>query len=380
MRRLHRPVESFKPVKPVGGEWTVQPNGFCMIDWPIRLSGLTLVVIGGFETLMAVLHPRSTVGPVTAAIERGYRWALRRPRSIDTRLVHWIGPSLLLVQVVVWSLLLLFGSALLVWPSLGETIVSSEPAADRGFVTALYYAGFTLTTLGVGDLFPTSSMMKLLTVIGAAVGFSFFTLVLTYAMSIYSALVLRNQFAREIDYRTGRTGRTTEYLWPYLRTDHRPELNDDLSQLTSRLAGMVESQHLYPALLYFRFRDARYSMTRMVGFCLEVSTLLRALHRVSTEQADHVREPADRMWHASRQMLEEIHEHFNTGEYDSCQDHECVDPGRCEMVQELLRRWANESSVPSSWQLDRLADQYESDRRLWFDDLQRLRVGFGSRD
>lgn len=352
-----------------------------MIDLLIRLAGLTLVVLGGFETLMAVLHPRSTVGPVTAAIERGYRWLCRRPAWINGRLVHWIGPSLLLVQVVVWSVLLLAGSSLLIWPSLGHTIVSSKPPTDRGWWTAVYYAGFTLTTLGVGDLVPKSAVMKALTVIGAAVGFSFFTLVLTYAMSIYTALVRRNQFAREIDYRTGRTGRTTEYLWPYLRTDHRAELNTDLSQLTSRLAGMVESQHLYPALLYFRFRDPQYSLTRMVGFCLEVSTLLRALARVSTDQTDHVTEPADRMWHASRQMLEEIHEHFSIGEYEPGEDSppDARTP-ECEMVQELLDRWEKQTSVPASWNLDQLADQYELDRKLWREDLQRLRVGFGSRD
>ena len=370
-----------------------------MIDWLIRFSGIALIAVGSFETLMAVLHPRSTVGPITAVIERGFRWICRRPslvtgRFVGNHLIHWIGPSLLLVQVIVWATLLLLGLALLVWPSIGKTIVASGNPAEADFFTAIYYAGFTMTTLGVGDWMPTSAAMQIVTITGAAGGFSFFTLVLTYAMSIYSSLAQRNQFAREIDYRTARSGRTTEYLWPYLQTDHRAELNADLSQLTSRLAGMVESQHLYPALLYFRFREPRYSMTRIVGFCLEVSTLLRALHRVSTDQADHVSEPADRMWHASRQMLDEIHEHFSTGEYESSGEHEGHDqngdddpppdtsemPETSEMVEALLDRWSIAPDVPASWRLDELADQYEVDRRLWREDLERLRVGFGSND
>lgn len=58
-----------------------------------------------------------------------------------------------------------------------------------------YYSGYSLTTLGTGDIVPKTATYRLLTVLEAVLGFSTFTRTLTYFLSVYSALRQRNVFA-----------------------------------------------------------------------------------------------------------------------------------------------------------------------------------------
>lgn len=58
--------------------------------------------------------------------------------------------------------------------------------ADTGWATAVYYSGFTLTTLGVGEIVPASAAYRLLTIAHAGIGFATFTMAIAYFLSVYS--------------------------------------------------------------------------------------------------------------------------------------------------------------------------------------------------
>lgn len=282
-----------------------------MISWTASLAGLVLTIAGVGETFMAVLYPRAMNGPITTAINRAFHAVLNRDHFARSRFVVAVGPTLVVTQVLCWAALILLGVSLIVWPQLstGITATGSNPT-DTDFSSAIYYAGFTITTLGVGDLVPRTPAMQFLTITAAGLGFSFFTLVLAYVISIYSTLARRNQFANEIDYRTGRTGNSTSYLRAYL-TDSDPSLiNQDLYALSSNMAELLESHHFYPALHFFRFAEPRYSMSQMLQFCLEVASVMRAVSQVDSCKASANSEAVNRLWHASMQMLEDTKRNF----------------------------------------------------------------------
>lgn len=264
---------------------------------------------------MAVLYPRATNGPINTSINRAFHQLLRLPKIASHRLVIAAGPVLIVTQVLLWATLLLIGLSLIVWPQLGTgiTATGSKPT-DTDFASAVYYAGFTITTLGMGDLVPQRPAMQFLTIIAAGLGFSFFTLVLAYVISVYSTLARRNQFANDIDYRTGRTGKSAVYLRAYL-TDGDPSLiNQDLYTLSSNMSELLESHHFYPVLHYFRFTEPRYTLTRMLRFCFEVASMMRAVRQIDSPPISASTEAVDRLWHASMQMLEETKLHFVIGD------------------------------------------------------------------
>lgn len=140
-----------------------------------------------------MLYPRAVTGPITALTYRVYHRISQRVLGPKSKLLLFSGPVLIVTQATVWATLLLLGVSLIVWPQMGVGIVSSSSSAsETNFVTAVYYAGFSITTLGVGDFVPKTAFARLVTITAAAIGFSFFTLVLAYIISVYSALGRRN--------------------------------------------------------------------------------------------------------------------------------------------------------------------------------------------
>ncbi|XZE56239.1 potassium channel family protein [Planctomycetaceae bacterium SH139] len=272
----------------------------------MTILGMLLLGLGVWETFMAVLHPRAVRGPVTAMINRGF-YHLSHSWPLDLQRVSvFIGPVTVVTQVLGWATLLLTGVSLIVWPELGVGIKSSgDLPTPTGFWDAVYYAGFTLTTLGMGDLVPQTQIIRLLTISASGLGFSFFTLVLTYVMSVYSTLSRRNQFADNIYYRTSRTGDSLLYLEAYLAEQDRSLVSQDLNKLAEQMAELLESHHFYPVLYYFRFNEPRYSMPTILRFCLEVASAFKAIEELQGGNKGAGSEATNRLWHASMQMLED---------------------------------------------------------------------------
>ncbi|MHC2070867.1 potassium channel family protein [Bremerella sp. T1] len=333
-----------------------------MLSLIITICGVIIALVGIFETWVAVLYPRAFNGPVTSAIYRSYHYISQRILGPESTLLLFSGPVLIVIQVAAWASLLLLGVSLVVWPQLGTSIVSVTDVTDQRFGTAVYYAGYCITTLGTGDLVPKTTFAQMVTTTAAVVGFSFFTLVLAYVISVYSALERRNQFASEIDYRMGRTGDTLAYLKGYLATNDGSLLKQDMFTLASGLADLLESHHFYPALHYFRFREKRYSMSRILRFCLEVSSAFRSLNESASKKENP--EPADRLWHSSLQTLEDTMEHFVI----------CRVPGNQEDITIALRIAEHLKSCNTGARFDEevFVAAYQNDCKQWFADLESL--------
>ena len=334
-----------------------------MLTFVLTALGLFFASLSILETWIAVLYPRAVSGPVTAATYRVYHYVSQKLLGPNSKLLLFSGPVLIVCQATIWVSLLLLGISLIVWPQLGTGIVTATGGAtDKDFVTAIYYAGFSVTTLGTGDLVPQTAFTRIVTITAAAIGFSFFTLVLAYIISVYSALGRRNQFASEIDYRTGRTGDALSYLEKCLSSDDRSLLQQDLLNLASGLADVLESHHFYPALHYFRFREPRYAMSRMLRFCLEVSSAMRALNNARV--CDVNPEPAERLWHSSLQTLEDAMKHFVI-----CRaSRDGVDVSLAEGLAEHLREPSRETGIDR----DKFISSYRDHCTRWTDDLESL--------
>jgi hypothetical protein len=339
-----------------------------MNTWLLSFVGASLIFLGIWETFMAVLHPRAVTGPVTSAINRGSHRLLKTSLGRSQRVALFSGPLLIVTQVLAWATLLLIGASFIVWPQLGNGITASgNEVTDHSFASAIYYAGFTITTLGVGDLVPRTPSMRVFTVTVAGIGFSFFTLVLAYVISIYSTLARRNQFANEIDYRTQRTGDAVNYIGPYLVSSDPSLINQDLYLLSTNLAELLESHHFYPSLHYFRFAEPRYAMSRMLRVCLEVATQIRCIREIEGPTASTVSEPADRLWHAALQMLEDTKQHFIVCHAASVIEHD-------ETAMKLVR-FLEDHQGERSFDNDEFVQAYVRMCQTWSADLSALKNG-----
>ncbi|MDB9526689.1 potassium channel family protein [Oscillatoria sp. CS-180] len=248
-----------------------------------QILGTVIIAITLVDVYLTVLYPRTGRSVISLGLSRNvwavFRWVSRWPIKGSRRVLSYCGPSLLVVIVIVWVCAFTLGFALIIWPALGVGIQASQGETPTDFQTALYYSGYTLTTLGVGDLVPKNSFWRLITVLEAAVGFSIITASLTYLLSVYSALTQRNTFALSLHHKAARRADAAVMLTNLKGQGNFDPALQELSNMSRDLLSLLESHHAYPILHYFRFHESRYSLARMAFVCLDLTTLVQtALH------------------------------------------------------------------------------------------------------
>lgn len=248
------------------------------MNW-VQLTGAAVVTVALADIFLTVLYARSGAGLITPRLNR-LVWALFKaaaPRrgSVRDGILSFAGPTMMVVTVAVWFLLLTSGFALIIWPALGASIQASQGPTPTGFAAAFYYSGYSFTTLGTGDIVPQTSGFRILMVLQAFLGFSVLTLTLTYLMSVYSALVRRNTLAQALHHLSNGTGDAAEIVVGLGAGGSFQGARSLLSTVAERVLDLLESHHSYPVLHYFRLREPHYGMARVALLTMDTATLLR---------------------------------------------------------------------------------------------------------
>lgn len=242
----------------------------------VVIVGLVLV-----DVFYTVLFPASGHGPLRRPMSR-WTWrffaAVARHLSETRRrsFLAYSGPVQISLSISTWVVLLVVGWALVYHPALGSGLVASSGPTDTGWDTAIYFSGFSITTLGTGDVIPTTAVYRVLTVVEAAVGFSVVTMVLTYFLSIYGSITSRKTFGSSLHHHTYDTGSATQLIVCISKTGQVGCGSEQLTQLAGFLTHTVETHRSYPVLRYFHFRDPRYALPRLLLVSLDTAALLRS--------------------------------------------------------------------------------------------------------
>lgn len=247
----------------------------------LTAAGTFIVVLTMLDVFFTVLFPASRRGPIrkplSIAIWGMFQLIGRMAKGNARRnLLSYSGPVVITATMVLWFLLLAIGFAMLFKPGLGTALTASSGPTDTGWVTALYYSSFNLTTLGVGDIAPASGAYRILTIVAAAVGFAYFSMTITYFLSVYSNLSSRNAFAQGLHHLTGRTGDAAQLI---ANLSDEGELGDARSYLTAKASFLREihqSHRFYPVLRHFHYREPFYALPRILLIALDSAALLRS--------------------------------------------------------------------------------------------------------
>lgn len=279
-----------------------------------QIVGAGLVILSLLDIYLTVLFPRLGSSVLSLRLGKGmwriFRFIARILPLKNEKLLSHSGPILIVVTVVMWVCLLIFGFALIVWTDLGWAVQSSDGKTETDFITALYYSGFSLTTLGTGDLTPETDTQRLVIILEAAIGFSIFTLTITYLLSIYSALMRRHTFALSLHHRSAGTADAAEILARLGASGELSGVQQDISHMARDLINLLESQHSYPALLYFRFHQDYYALPRVLLLAMDTATLIKsALNTEKYRSVIHSTAVAE-LWGGGLQLLVELSDLF----------------------------------------------------------------------
>ena len=252
-----------------------------MAKWIAQIIGATLVVVALADVYLTVLYARSGIGVISHRLSR-WNWRLFRataaplPPKLRDAVLTFGGPTLLVWMALAWILMVLCGFALVVWPALGSALQSVQGATPTDFVSALYYAGYWMTSVGNGDLRPLTPFYKVASVLSAFIGLSVITLMLTYFVQVFDALQRRNTFALSLHDCTGGSGDAVDLLCGLGAAGDFDHARAQVAKFANELADLHESHHFYESLFYFTFREPQYAISRVAVLVMETATLARS--------------------------------------------------------------------------------------------------------
>ena len=149
--------------------------------------------------------------------------------------------------LVTWVAALFLGWVL-VFASSDGAVRAASTGIPGDLVDRIYFAGYTMLTLGLGDQVPGAGIWQLATVLATGTGLVLVTLSITYLVPVASAVVQRRQLAAQI---AGLGGTAHDIVLRGWNGTDFGSLGQNLSMLSSSL-HTVRLQHLtYPVLHFF---------------------------------------------------------------------------------------------------------------------------------
>ena len=215
-----------------------------------------------YDVIVTTLHRGG--GPVTRMLTQPvWRLMLRARYGSPTyhRLVGYAGLGLVLFTVLLWITLLWLGWTL---TFMGDprAVLRSEDHVPADLVERVYFTGFTIFTLGIGDFIPGRPLYQLLTTVASLSGFFVVTFALTYLIPVAQAGAAKRALADSISTLGKTPAAILVHAW---NGDRLAALEDSLSDVIQGLAESRQAFLTYPVLHFFHSSEPEQSMAVTVA-------------------------------------------------------------------------------------------------------------------
>jgi hypothetical protein len=243
-----------------------------------QIAGALLVLFVLADVFLTVLYARIGTGIISDRVAR-WTWGMFREVSklAGARrgsVLSFCGPTILVLLLVVWLAGLTCGTALVIHPDLGSSILMTNGPTPTDFATAVYLSGTAISTVGPANFAPMSSPMRLFFFGNSLVGISVLTLGITYLLQIFSALRERNTLGLKLHVLTRQTGDAAQLLAGLGPDGDFQTGYTLLMETAAEMTALKEAHHFYPVLFYFRFRQPFYSVSHNARVVLDLVTLI----------------------------------------------------------------------------------------------------------
>lgn len=240
-----------------------------MLYMTIGLSLLGLVMLDMLWTIIST----SGAGPLTR-ITSSSIWHLGTylyRRGHSRRLLPLLGPASLLITMCGWIITLWAGYTL-VFSAYPDDLILTATKMPADVWERIYFTGFTIFTLGVGDITPASDLYRVITAIASICGLFIVTLSITYLLPVLSAVTEKRALACQI-HTLGTTsqdmllsawdGQSFKSIEPYFQ------------DLTASISLHAQRHFSYPVLHHFQSHTRRDAFPPQIATLSETVMLLR---------------------------------------------------------------------------------------------------------
>jgi len=282
-------------------------DGHRLLNWIELVFGVVIIVAVLLDVFLTVLYARIVTGVLSHYLAcwvwRVFRGLAKLIPTQAERMFSFAGPVILVALVLTWITGLVLGAGLVLHPMLGKTITATGGPTPTDFFTAMYMAGDSMSTVGTSDLAPRTPFTRMFFMTMSFLGLSIVTLTLTYFLQIYNALQRRNTFALKLHLATGETGDATDLIAGLGARGRFENGYSQLSEMQAEMASFKESHHFYSVLLYFRFKEPYYAVSRLTLINLDTVSLIKSA--LSDDHYGWLKEsaPVNQLWRGSMHLM-----------------------------------------------------------------------------
>lgn len=249
-----------------------------MIDILIGCAGAAFILLVATDVFRSLLVPRASAGRLRLGpiVSRGLfpLWQAISDRIPDRNrrqtLRASLAPLMLVLLLMIWAALLIFGFGLMLWADRA----GFEPKLAT-FNDALYASGSAFSTLGVGGSV-TGHFARLAVVACSLAGLAIVTVVATFLISIQSGFGRREALVLRLEAHVTLPPSGIAILETYAREDIIPRLGAFFENWEAWAAEVAISHRAFPILLFFRSNDSRCEWLAALGAVLDAAALLDA--------------------------------------------------------------------------------------------------------
>lgn len=156
------------------------------------LAGILLLIIVGIDFFYTTLSG-SGASFVTKSVSKLTHQLVLRAGKTFRKVYSLSGMLVNLSVLAIWVFLAWLGLFLLF--SFQPEAITNSKGIPATAVERLYFTGYVLSTLGIGDFKPITPFFEIVTSLFSFFGFVFFTTSMTYLLSISSAIINKRSLA-----------------------------------------------------------------------------------------------------------------------------------------------------------------------------------------
>ncbi len=190
-------------------------------------------------------------------------------------------------MIALW-ILLLWASLFSLLLSDHNSIINSTTHLPADMWEKLYYAGFILSTVGVGDYVPSNNFWRIITDIYSFTGLVFVTMSITYFISVLSAVLNQRRLALSLNSLGSSPYNIIENGW---NGENFSRLVNQASQFSNDIFKHSQNHLAYPVIHYFHSTDKNISIIIQISKLYDALLILKfgVKQRIATQSPGTIR-------------------------------------------------------------------------------------------
>lgn len=241
------------------------------MDYWIFFSGFLLLNLAAFDLLFTALSPNGA-GFITGRLAKGlWKSFLFLNRNTGShKVLEFAGAVITAIVLLNW-LLLIWAACTIMICSEEWSVMNMETNTPAGLMSKIYFTGYTLSTMGNGDMEPGDGFWELFTALFSFSGLILISIAITYLIPVLSAEIEKRRLSVYITTLGCSATKIIENNW---NGQDAKGLEVHFGRLTPMIIAHAQNHNAYPILHFYHTSNKKEAFTLNITNLDEAITLM----------------------------------------------------------------------------------------------------------